>query len=193
MKKLNDDIFPRLNKEKLKVILENSKNLNNFDDLLEYWYQEFNKQINELLKYCERIKYDKEKFISRLKRIQVDYKRKLSKQHYNKIISGKKVFKIISQPIISRFRLARFSLEDMAKYLVNLINYLSLLKDKEQSEHQIRSKLKKLKEFSFIRNDVFRIEIKKFQDFLKSFSSFINIILEKMSLTIIEDSEKKYF
>ncbi|MHA1327645.1 MAG: hypothetical protein ACTSRH_10015, partial [Promethearchaeota archaeon] len=193
LKKLNDDIFPRLNKEKLKVILENSKNLNNFDDLLEYWYQEFNKQINELLKYCERIKYDKEKFISRLKRIQVDYKRKLSKQHYNKIISGKKVFKIISQPIISRFRLARFSLEDMAKYLVNLINYLSLLKDKEQSEHQIRSKLKKLKEFSFIRNDVFRIEIKKFQDFLKSFSSFINIILEKMSLTIIEDSEKKYF
>ncbi|MHA1285214.1 MAG: hypothetical protein ACTSQP_22165, partial [Promethearchaeota archaeon] len=199
LKKLNDDIFPRLNKEKLKVILENSKNLNNFDDLLEYLYQEFNKKVNELLKHCKTIEYDKEKFIKRLKMIQTDYESKLSEQRYNEIISGKKVFKIISQPIICKYKLDKFSLEDLAKYLVSLINYLSILKDKEQGEYRIRSKLRKLKEFSFMkrssftRNDVFRIEIDKFQDFLKSFSSFINIILEKMSLTIIEDSEKKYF
>ncbi|MBD3212960.1 MAG: AAA family ATPase, partial [Candidatus Lokiarchaeota archaeon] len=102
LKRLNDKIYPSLRRVDINDILTKFQKIDNLNLLFKEWYNEFSIKYNEKLEWFENSILDKEKFITKLKNIQNDYETQFQNQNYNKIISGKKVFKIIRSEIVKK-------------------------------------------------------------------------------------------
>ncbi|MHA1285310.1 MAG: AAA family ATPase [Promethearchaeota archaeon] len=190
LKKINDEIFPRLRQEEIDLILKNSQKYDNFEELFNFWYQEYEKQINNMLDYYDNIKLNKNKFISRLKEIQKDYEKKFSKELYHEIISGKKVFKKLKDILINHFKLSEFSIRDITEYIIidiiKIIIHPGLI---ARNSYKIAYKII-FRRYQYLIKKFYieDRELKKFEAFLKLFiNEFLIRVLSKMDLNIKRD------
>ncbi|MHA1285746.1 MAG: hypothetical protein ACTSQP_24860 [Promethearchaeota archaeon] len=152
-----------------------------------------------MLDYYDNIKLNKEKFASKLKEIQKNYEEKFTKQLYHEIISGKKVFKKLRNILINRYKLSNFSIEDITKYITNLlkryiIKYIPNLLKRSIPKNRKINLDEKIYNITFRRFihlkrkfDLKDRELKNLESFFKTFiSKFLIKIYFKMELNLNE-------
>ncbi|MHA1230945.1 MAG: AAA family ATPase, partial [Candidatus Helarchaeota archaeon] len=199
LKKINDKIFPRLKDDQINLILKYTPEYEDLDELIDFWHGEYEKKITEMLDYYDNIKLNKEKFASKLKEIQKNYEEKFTKQLYHEIISGKKVFKKLRNILINRYKLSNFSIEDITKYITNLlkryiIKYIPNLLKRSIPKNRKINLDEKIYNITFRRFihlkrkfDLKDRELKNLESFFKTFiSKFLIKIYFKMELNLNE-------
>jgi len=171
LKKINDEINPRLKRKEIKEILEGSEDIEDFEQLFKLWYDEFNKNLVKRLDYIDKIRLNQEKFYARLKKIKEKYEEDYQNERYNEIIPGKVVFKELRTEIVNKFHLPQFSFRELAKHIVFLIKEFITF----QSDENFNSRVKSRPKF------VSDVDIRNFKRYLTKIIENFKFIKEEMN------------
>ncbi len=171
LKKINDEINPRLKRKEIKEILEGSKDIEDFEKLFKLWYDEFNHTLSKRLDYIDKIRLNQEKFYARLKKIKEKYEEDYQNERYNEIIPGKVVFKELRTEIVNKFHLPQFSFRELAKHIVFLIKEFITF----QSDENFNSRVKSRPKF------VSDVDIRNFKRYLTKIIENFKFIKEEMN------------
>lgn len=142
LKKLNDDLYPRLSKQEIKEILNNNYDLADSGDFFDYIYEKINSLFKDKLHFFKDPQLNREDIYDKLKSIQNQYNELFERKEYNLILSGKKVFKKFSNEIINKYKLGDFSLETLTRHLISyLYDYNNFISEniiiEKKNEHPL--------------------------------------------------------
>jgi len=122
LKSFNDKYFPRLKRDEIKKVLKESEKASSSSGNIKIWIEQINKISSNKLKYFSDPIIEADRIKEKIEEIFETYNNLLEKKEFNKIISGKKVFKRIRTNISDQFRLGKFTLEGLSKQLILLID-----------------------------------------------------------------------
>jgi len=130
LKSFNDTYFPRLKRDEIKKVLKESEKASCLADIIKIWIDQITQISRIKLEYFSEPSLDADRIKEKMDEIFEQYNDLFEKKEFNKIISGKKVFKKIRADLSDKFRLGKFTLEDLSKHLILLIDdYIDFRKD----------------------------------------------------------------
>lgn len=184
LKKFNDILFPSLKKEEIKTILKKTNQLSDFDEIIDIWKNEINSIYESKLTFLQNPLLNKDIFKSKLIEFQDIYDKLFSNKKYNKIISGKYVFKKLNQLLANKYRLGNLNIESLAEHFVYFIDdYILFYKEKRTKKlTSIKEEEKNLK-VDWLDSQI----IDDFISYCSEFITLINKIKEELNCDLKND------
>lgn len=161
LKKFNETLNPKLSNIEIKEILNSYDDRNPPKEISEFLYERINHFMKKKLQIFENPSIDFKKFKTAMVNIQWQYNDLLNRNGYNKILSGKKILKIISNKIIDKYQIGNFSLETLSRHLISFLidlnNFLSEKKyNDEEYDHLLLDK-NEISKFGKFINDIIEL------------------------------------
>ncbi len=170
LKKFIDKHYPYFQRDTIEVILEKTTKSKSVESIFKFWIKCIRELSTEKEEFCHNKIMDENRMIHEFKEIHEDYKHKFNNSKFNKIISGKEIFKKIRSKIQKRYKLSEsITILNLTYHLVNFLNEID---DFNQNSIATKSFLginkKKLK----------WLEDKDINEFAAYFKKIIDIILQ---------------
>ncbi len=186
LKSFNDTNFPRLKRDEIKKVLKESEKALNSSDIIKIWIEQINQISRNKLKYFSEPSLDADRIKEKMKKIFAHYNNLFEKKEFNKIISGKKVFKRIGSNISDKYRLGKFTLEGLSKHLILLIDDYIDFRNGILSRPGNQGTFKEVASISLVKREEFTClkdeEIDIFGRFCENYINLIQNIKRKLNL-----------
>ena len=193
LKSFNDVYFPRLYRDEIKEVLKESEKIFSLEDAIKIWIVQITKISSEKLRYFLDPNLNVDRIKDKLKEINKKYNVLYKEKKFNKIISGKKVFKRISSNISNKFRLGKFNLEELAKHLIILIGAYNIFRKEILNKPGNQGSFKEVASIS--NSDIDKLECLKreeieiFKNFCENYINLIQTIRSKLNIHFKEEKE----
>ena len=186
LKSFNDTYFPRLKRDEIKKVLKESEKASSSSDIIKIWIEQITQISSNKLKYISEPSLDAERIKEKMEEIFENYNVLFEKKEFNKIISGKKVFKRIRANVSDKFRLGKFTLEGLSKHLILLIDDYIDFRNGILSRQSNQGIFKEVASISHVKSEEFTClkdeEIAIFGRFCENYINLIQNLKIKLNL-----------